>query len=462
MSLSEKCGVFGIFGQPPIEAARLVHTGLWALQHRGQESSGIASSNGQRLFLHKGMGLVAHVYGEDTFNLLPGSLAIGHNRYSTSGPSALDHAQPISAEDRILAFAHNGNLPATDKLEKFLTSKGINTRFNNDSELMYKAVAYYLIKGYSLANAVAKAFPLFTGVFSCLFLSTDTLVALRDRRGIRPLSLGKINGDGFVVSSETCAINTIGGTYLRDIKPGEMLVINSSGLHPRQLIKAKEMIDAFEFVYFARPDSLLAGRSVNQVRQRLGEILAKEHPISADIVIPVPDSAIPAAIGYSRISGIPFDMGLIKNRYIHRTFIRPAQNLRQKDVKLKLNPIPSILKNKRVIVIDDSIVRGTTSQEIISLIRQAGATEVHLLISSPPVKYPDFYGINTPTQSELIATQKTLPEIKQFINADSLGYLSLRGMIRAIGLPSSRLCTSCFTGQYPIPIGSHADHIAHF
>lgn len=447
--------MFGIYGtDPSIEAARLVHTGLWALQHRGQESSGIVSSDGSSLSVHKGMGLVAHVYDEKCFDSLAGELAIGHNRYATSGPSEISHVQPVISQDRNLAMAHNGNLPTTTRLSRFLISKGISPRFNNDSELMYKAVAYYFVKGLGLPEAVAKAFPLFTGVFSTLFMSVDTMVAVRDRRGIRPLSLGKIDGIGHVISSETCAINTVGGEYVRDIKPAEMVVINKSGISSQLLTKGKEMLDAFEFVYFSRPDSYLAGKSVNEVRKESGRQLAKENPnIKADLVIPVPDSGIPAAIGFSQASGIPFDMGLIKNRYIHRTFIRPAQSLRKNDVRLKLNPLPSVLKDKRVILIDDSIVRGTTSEEIVSLLRQAGAKEVHFLISSPPVKYPDFYGINTPNQNELIAATKTIPEIKKFIKADSLAYLSLKGLVKAIGLPQRDICTSCFTGKYPVSIG---------
>ena len=460
----EKCAVFGVYGtNAKIEAARLVHLGLWALQHRGQESSGIVSSNGSFLSVHKGMGLVAHVYDEQSLSALPGTMAIGHNRYATSGSSEASHVQPVISQDRNLAMAHNGNLPETEKLRVFLASKGISPQNVNDSEMMYKAVAYYFVKGLSLPEAVAKAFPLFTGVFSLLFMTAETMVAVRDRRGIRPLALGKIDGIGYIVSSETCAINTIGGEYLRDIKPAEMLVLDSKGIRSQQLMPGKEMLDAFEFVYFARPDSDLAGKSVNEVRKNFGRQLAKEYKqIKADVVIPIPDSGIPAAIGFSEVSGIPFDMGLIKNRYIHRTFIRPAQTLRKNDVRLKLNPLPSVLKGKRVILIDDSIVRGTTSEEIVSLLRQAGAKEVHFMVSSPPVRYPDFYGINTPDQNELIAATKTVPEIQMAIGADSLSYLSLKGLITAIGLPARNICTSCFTGKYPVGIGINKKKIRYF
>lgn len=462
--LSEKCAVFGIYGtNQSVEAARLVHTGLWALQHRGQESSGIVSSDGKNLNIHKEMGLVAHVYHESCFKLLTGMMAIGHNRYATCGQSDVSHIQPVISSDRNLAMVHNGNLPTTTKLNHFLINKGISPRFNNDSELMYKAVAYYFIKGLTLPQAITKAFPLFTGVFSALFMSNDTLVAIRDRRGIRPLSLGKIDSLGYIISSETCAIDTISGQYLRDVKPGEMLVIDKSGIHSSQLSKGREMLDAFEFVYFSRPDSYLAGRSVNEVRQELGHQLALENShLKADLVIPIPDSGIPAAIGFAKTSGIPFDMGLIKNRYIHRTFIRPAQNLRKSDVCLKLNPLPSVLKGKRIVLIDDSIVRGTTSGEIVRLLRQAGTKEIHFFVSSPPVRFPDFYGINTPDQSELIAANKTIPEIKNFIKADSLSFLSLKGLIKAIGLPKKNICTSCFTGEYPINIGFNKNKIEYF
>jgi len=446
------CGIFGVFSQE-LEAARLVHTGLWALQHRGQEGSGIVSSDGNKLHVHRGMGLVASVYTEEILSALPGSIAIGHNRYSTSGGGGCDHLQPVIREDRLLALAHNGNLPTTNKLEKFLASKGINTRLCNDSELMRKAVSYYLVKGLDLEIAVKKAYPLFTGVFSCLFMTADKLVAVRDRRGIRPLSIGKLNGTSFVVSSETCALDIIGAVWEKDIRPGEMVVIDKNGLKSFQLSPGKEMVDVFEFIYFARPDSIIAGINVNQVRKNLGRQLAREVSLDADIVIPIPDSAIPAAIGFSEISKIPFDMGIIKNRYIHRTFIRPAQSLRESDIRIKLNPLASVISGKKIALMDDSIVRGTTSKEIVTMLKRAGAKEVHFLVSSPPVKYPDFYGIDTPRQDQLIAAVKTTQETKKYIQADSLNYLSYKGMIKAVNLPENHLCTACFSGKYPISIG---------
>ncbi len=455
--LSEKCGVFGIFDKN-LEVARLIHPALWALQHRGQESSGIATSDGQKIQVFKGMGLVAHVYDEQSLAGLKGHIGIGHNRYATSHGSSNEHSQPVVTRDRLLALAHNGNLPSTKKLEKFLKTKGIPTSDHNDSELMHAALKFYLVKGASIEDAVKKCFPLFTGVFSLLIMTRDKLVAVRDECGIRPLSLAKING-GYAVASETCAFDTIKADFIRDVAPGEMVVIDDKGMHSYQLAEPNQKLDIFEFVYFARPDSVILGRSVNEVRRNLGRRLAEEYHVAADVVIPVPDSAIPAALGYAEVSGIPFDHGLIKNRYIHRTFIRPTQRLRENDVQLKLNPIPEVLHGKRVVVVDDSIVRGTTSKKLIDLIKGAGALEVHLLISSPPVRYPDFYGINTPDQNDLIAAKMSQDEITKFTGADSVGYLSYQGMIEATGLSENQLSTSCFSGVYPINIHERSKEV---
>jgi len=455
----EKCGIFGAFGEN-METARLVHTGLWTLQHRGQESSGIASSEGLTIRVVKDEGLVAHVYNEELLTLLSGNIAIGHNRYGTSGGVGKIHAQPIVGSKNIVALAHNGNLPSTIRLEKFLNSKGIDSSKLNDSEMMQASLEWYMSKGISLEDSVKKCFPLFTGVFSLLLMTNDKMAALRDKRGIRPLSLGKLNG-GYLFSSETCAFDAVGATCIRDVKPGELVVIDKKGVHSHELSKGIQKLDVFEYVYFARPDSVLLGKSVNEVRKNMGRILARENKIDADIVIPVPDSAIPAAIGYSEESKIPFDFGLIKNRYIHRTFIRPSQKMRIKDVEMKLNPIPNILKGKRVILIDDSIVRGTTSKKIAERLRESGAKEVHLLISSPPVIYPDFYGINTPNQKELIASQMSLKDMTKTINVESLNFLSYKGLIEATGLPESTLCTSCFSGIYPIDIGERKNGIVY-
>lgn len=457
--LHDKCGVFGIYGKG-LDAARLTHFGLFALQHRGQESSGISASNSRHISIHKGLGLVTQVYKESDFDKLKGFIAIGQNRYSTSGGTHDSHIQPVGSVRDIVTIAHNGNLPVIKPLKDFLSSRGILTQGLNDSELMHQVIRYYLVKGATIEDAVRKSFPLFIGSFCLLVMTKNKIVAVRDQCGIRPFSLGKLNG-GYIFSSETCAIDTVNGKYIRDIKPGEMVVVGPKGLSSYQLVKSNQKLDVFEFIYFSRPDSMLLGKRVYDVRKRLGIELAKEQKIKADVVIPIPDSAIPATIGYSNQSGIPFEFGLIKNRYIGRTFIMPGQRLRDRGVQMKLNPIVEVIKGKRVIVIDDSIVRGTTSKKLVAMIRNAGAKEVHILSSSPPVKYPDFYGIDTPSQTELIAARKTTPQIKSYINANSLQFLSYKGMLRAIELPEAMFCTSCFTGNYPISIGSNSKKIKH-
>ncbi|MBI3486015.1 amidophosphoribosyltransferase [Candidatus Daviesbacteria bacterium] len=449
--MSEKCAIFGVFGKG-FEAARLTYFGLYALQHRGQESSGISSSDGQNIYIHKDTGLVVHVYNEQILDSLKGHLAIGHNRYSTSGGSTPEHNQPVQNQDNLVTLVHNGNLPTTKKLEEFLSSKNVDITNLNDSELMQRAIEYFLKQGESLEQALKKSFPLFTGAFSVLVMTKDKLAAIRDEYGIRPLSLGKLNG-GFIFASETCAFDVIQAEFVRDVNPGEMVIVDDSGLKSQQIVNGKLNLDIFEMVYFARPDSMLMGKKVNEIRRNLGINLAKENKIEADVVIPVPDSAIPAALGFSKESKIPFDHGLIKNRYIHRTFIRPEQHLREQSVQMKLNPLPEVIKDKRVILIDDSIVRGTTLKKIVRMIRGAGAKEVHVLISSPPTKYPDFYGIDTPKQTELIAATMNEDEVRKKLDADSLHYLSLEGLISATGLSKDTFCTSCFTGEYPIDIG---------
>lgn len=454
--LHEKCAVFGAYGVH--DAARLTYFGIYALQHRGQESSGISASDNKTIRTHKNMGLVAQVYTEDDLEKLVGTQAIGHNRYATSGGSFHEHTQPFIDDNGSFVLAHNGNIPNVDKLISFLKEKGIKTEGYNDSGLMHAAILYYLNSGQTLEDAVKNAFPLFTGAFSLLVMTKDKIAAIRDPFGIRPLSIGKLNG-GFVFSSETCALDTISAEYIRDVIPGEMVVVDKTGLHSHILAGSKPNLDIFELVYFSRPDSVLLGKSVYKVRENLGKELAKEFPIEADVVIPVPDSAIPAAIGYAHASGIPFEFGLMKNRYIGRTFIMPEQRLRDKSVQMKLNPVTQVLKGKRVIVIDDSIVRGTTSKKLVKMIRDKGAKEVHLLSSCPPVKYPDFYGIATPFQKDLIAAQMSVEEIAKFIGADSLHFLSYKGLIKATELPEDVFCTSCFTGNYPIDIGEHKKSI---
>jgi len=451
-SLSEKCAVIGTYGTGE-DAARTTFYGLWALQHRGQESSGIVSSDGEVFHQHTSPGLVASAYRPEDLEQLTGGITIGHNRYSTSGGADEKHAQPILKRDAKVAFAHNGNFPVMDKLEEFLNDHNIPAGHLNDSEMMAEVIAYYMQQeSLELDDAIEKSFPIFDGAFSSVAMTTDKLVAFRDHCGIRPLSLASL-GDGYVVASETCAFDTIGAKFIRDIKPGEMVTIDKDGVHSRQVVPGKLRLDVFEFVYFARPDSIIEGKSVNQVRENMGKELAEQYKIDADIVVPVPDSAIPAALGYSHASGIKLEMALIKNRYIHRTFIRPSAKLREQDLKMKLNPIPGVLIGKKVILIDDSIVRGTTTQKIASMLYEAGAKEVHILISSPPVLYPDFYGINLPNQDDLIAHKMSPEMIREHLGVDSVGYLDYDRMIRATGMPATSLSTSCFDGVYPISIG---------
>jgi len=452
--LKEKCAVFGIYG-PSNEAARITYYGLCALQHRGQESSGIVSSDSKKLYRHTSTGLVANVYHDEDIDYLKGNIAIGHNRYATSGGDGDFYNQPFLNETNSFALAHNGNLPSVTKLETFLKKRGLSVKKHNDTRLMEAVIGCYITDGDNLEQAIIKAYPLFTGAFSAVAMDSKKLVAFRDECGIRPLSIGKL-GKSFVVASETCAFDTIGATYVRDVMPGELVVIDNKGITSYQVVEGRSKLDVFELVYFARPDSVILGQRVNVVRQKLGQELAKEFPIEADVVVPVPDSSIPAALGYAQATGIPFDMALIKNRYIHRTFIQPTAELRRRHVKMKLIPISESLAGKRVVLVDDSIVRGTTMRHVVQMIREAGATELHIMISSPPVRYPDFYGINTPNQADLIATRMTTAEICKFIGADSLSFLSLTGMVRATGIPKRQLSMSCFDGAYPISLGDKA------
>jgi amidophosphoribosyltransferase len=448
--LKEKCGIVGLYGNG-LDISRLAFFSLFALQHRGQEASGITTSDGKKFYNHKGAGLVAQVYTEKAIKSLKGHVAIGHNRYSTSGGGALEHAQPVLNKENNFALAHNGNLPSVKALEKFLSEKKILKKHRSDSELIADAITYYLDEGEKIEDAVKRVYPLITGAFSIVMMNKDTLIAIRDSFGMRPLSLGTIE-KGFVVASETCALSTIGANFIREVRPGEMIVINKKGIRSVELAKATHKHDVFEYVYFARPDSTLNGKLVYDVRKNFGKMLAKEFKIKADIVVPVPDTAVPVAIGYSEISKITLEMALVKNRYVHRTFIEPDQKSREHSVALKLIPLKEILRGKRVILIDDSIVRGTTSKKLIETLFKSGAKEVHFLISSPPIRYPDFYGIDTPKQKDLIASNKTVEEIRKFLGATSLHYLSLEGLIKSIGLPKEHLSTSFFTGIYPIDL----------
>lgn len=462
--LKEKCAIFGIIGSEAskktgLEAARLTFYGLWALQHRGQESSGISSSDGKELYRHAANGLVATVYREEDLEQLPGHIAIGHNRYSTSGGADECYNQPYFDRKHQVAFAHNGNLPDTTKIEAFLKQRGVDLEEKNDSGMMAAAIGCYMDDGLDLVDAIKQAYPLFTGAFSMVAMDNQRIIAFRDQCGIRPLSIGKLN-NAYTVASETAAFDTIGAKFVRDVGPGELVVMDGQGLEAHQVVKANPKLDIFEMVYFARPDSVLLGKRVDLVRQEFGREMFREFPIEADVIVPVPESGIPAALGYSQASGTPFEMALIKNRYIHRTFIRPTAELRERDLKMKLNPIIELIKDKRVVLVDDSIVRGTTIRHLVSMIFEAGAKEVHFVVTSPPMRYPDFYGINTPRQTELLAAYMTEPEMRDYVGATSLHFLSFDGMISATGFPASHFNNSCFTGEYPIPIGKRAREIA--
>ncbi len=445
----EECGVFGIFNHA--EAANLTYLGLYALQHRGQESCGIVSSDGSGLHAHKSMGLVADVFSnQEIFKDLPGRAAIGHVRYSTTGGSAIKNVQPIMVDYSrgSIAVAHNGNIVNAQLIKDELEAYGSIFQTTMDTEIIVHLLA--TSKASSLLDRLTDALNRVKGAY-CLLLITETrLVAARDPHGFRPLCLGKL-GESYVVASESCALDLIEAEFIREIEPGEIVVIDKNGISSHfPLKKAAPTPCIFEFVYFARPDSYIFGKNVYQVRKELGRQLAREHAIKADIVIPVPDSGVPAAMGYAEESGLRFELGLIRNHYVGRTFIEPQQSIRHFGVKIKLNPVREVLKDKRVVVIDDSIVRGTTSRKIVKMVRNAGAKEVHVRISSPPTSYPCYYGIDTPNRKELISSSHTVEEIRKYITADSLGYLSPDGLLNAVGTNNTDFCRACFSGDYPI------------
>jgi amidophosphoribosyltransferase len=456
-SIGEKCAVFGIYGKG-LDVSRLTFFGLYALQHRGQESSGIASTDGHEIYCHKNPGLVAQAFNEENIKALPGHIAIGHNRYSTSSGASRDHIHPIEVPDKTITLVHNGNIPSTTLLTDFLKRRGVVLEEASDSMIITHAFHSLLKEGKEIEEVAEELFPLIRGAFSILLMTKEKLIALRDGFGIRPLSIATLNG-GFVFASETCAFHPIGATYMRDVNPGEMVVVDNDGFKTKQLTKGIQKLDIFEFVYFSRPDSTLLGKSVYEVRKNFGKQLAEEYTIDADVVIPVPETAIPVAIGYANATGIPLEMGLIKSRYIHRTFIEPEQHIRDQGVKLKLAPLKEAIENKRVVVIDDSIVRGTTSRQIVKILFEAGATEVHFLVSSPPVRFPDFYGIDLPKQDDLLAAHKSIEEISDYLGATSLKYLSYEGMIKSTGLDESLFCTACFSGEYPIDLHERREEV---
>ncbi|EEG77411.1 amidophosphoribosyltransferase [Dethiobacter alkaliphilus] len=450
--MREECGVFGIYA-PGSNVAQLTYYGLYALQHRGQESAGIAVSNGKIIRGEKGMGLVSEVFHDTSkFDRLQGQAAVGHVRYSTSGSSLLVNAQPLLVRSRngFLAIVHNGNLVNGRELRLELEDEGSIFQATTDSEVVAHLIARSGEK--DVVDALKKSLPRLRGAYSLILMTPEKLVGLRDPHGIRPLSLGK-TANGYVLASETCAFDTVGAEFVRDIEPGEMVVIDKDGVHAQRYTENKiHSLCAFEFIYFARPDSNLHGRNVHMVRKRLGRRLAEEHPVEADIVTGVPDSSLSAASGVAEQMGLPYELGFVKNRYIGRTFIQPSQEIRDLGVRLKLNPVRQIVEGKRVVMVDDSIVRGTTSTRIIEMLRNAGAKEVHVRISSPPVTSSCFYGIDTSTSGELIGAQMNVDEIAKYIGADSLGFLSEEGMLESMNLPVEGFCTACFSGRYPIEV----------
>ena len=451
-TLHEECGVAAIYAHP--EAARQVYLMLYALQHRGQESAGIATADGQNLSNIKGMGLVADIFTEEVLQKLRGNLAIGHTRYSTTGDSALLNAQPIRVESTkgLIAIAHNGNLVNLGNIRARLEREGAFFQTTSDSEIIVQLIAHS--EATTLVDAIADSLSQIDGAFSVVMMTRDRIFAARDPRGFRPLSMGRIPGengapDNIVFASETCAFDLLRAEYVRDVEPGELIMVSAEGITSRKYASgAPQTSCVFEHVYFARPDSRIFGRWVQQSREEMGRQLARESGVGADLVVPVPDSGVTAALGYAAESGIPFNFGLIRNHYVGRTFIEPEQRVRDFGVKLKLNPVRNLLAGKRIILVDDSIIRGTTSRKIVRMVRSAGAKEVHLRISCPPTISPCFYGVDTPTKKDLIAANNSVAEICRFIEADSLAYLSLDGLLAACG-GQLTFCTACYTGNYP-------------
>ncbi len=451
----DECGVFGVWA-PGEEVAKLTFYGLYALQHRGQESAGIATSDGSRIFVYKDMGLVSQVFTENDLATLTGHLAIGHCRYSTTGSSTWANAQPTlrATNHGTLALAHNGNLTNTGDLAEYLAKNvpGHADHANHattDTEIMTALIASQ--EGKNFESSAVAVLPMLKGAFSLVFMDEHTLYAARDRHGVRPLVIGKLD-HGWVVASESAALDIVGAAYVREVEPGEFIAIDAEGLRSHRWAEATPKGCIFEYVYLARPDTAIAGRNVHATRVELGAQLAKEHPVEADIVIPVPESGTPAAVGYARQSGIPYGAGLVKNSYVGRTFIQPSQLIRQLGIRLKLNPLREIIEGKRVVVVDDSIVRGNTQRALVKMLREAGALEIHVRISSPPVKWPCYYGIDFASRAELIAAGLEIEDIRRSIGADSLGYVSMEGLIEATTIASDRLCTACFSGEYPIQI----------
>ncbi len=449
-SPKEECGLFGVWA-PGDEVARLTYFGLFAQQHRGQESAGIAVSDGTNILVYKDLGLVSQVFNEATLTTLHGDLAVGHTRYSTTGSTTWDNAQPVFKTDGVhsIALGHNGNLVNTSELAERVRGAGLAT---TDSDIVTTMIADRTPEAGSIEAAAMEILPELRGAFCFVFMDERSVFAARDSHGVRPLSIGRLP-NGFVFASETCALDIVGATLVRDVEPGELVRIDDRGLHAQRFAESpKRSLCVFEVVYLARPDSRLRDRSVHEARREMGRILAREHPADADLVIAVPTTGHSAAQGFSEVSGIPYGDGLYKNTYVGRTFIQPSQSLRDQGVKLKLNPLPDSIRGKRLVVVDDSIVRGTTTKQIVQALREAGAAEVHIRITCPPIQWPCFYGIDMPTRQELIAADLTVDQIRSYVSADSLGYLSLDGMVAAAGDGKETFCRACFDGEYPIEI----------
>jgi len=456
--LHESCGIFGVYA-PDEDVARLTFFALFALQHRGQESAGIATTDGKRLQVYAKMGLVSQVFNEDSLSQLSGNIAIGHNRYSTRGSSRVTNVQPIivGKGKATIAIAHNGNIINAEHLYKELSDQGYTFHTSTDTEIIANLILSSPEKDW--IGRIRYAMHRLQGAYSLTIMTNHTLFGVRDPFGVRPLCLGTVNG-GWVIASESCALDHIGASFIREVEPGEIVSITENGVDSYQEEVGRRALCIFEYIYFARPDSVINGRLLYPARQAMGEGLAEEHPVDVDLVMGVPDSATAAGIGYSRRSDIPLCEGLLKNRYVGRTFIEPDQRIRDLGVKLKFNPLPQMLDGKRLVVVDDSIVRGTTTPQVVKLLKRAGVKEVHMRICAPPIRHPCFFGVDMATRWELIAAQKTIPEIRDFIGADSLGYLSIDGLIKAVALPKDIFCMACFTGDYPMPVQLEMDKLA--
>lgn len=451
---SEECGVFGIHGRGE-DVARIAFFGLFALQHRGQESAGIAVADGRAMRVHKDMGLVTQIFDEAALHLLgEGHIAVGHTRYSTTGSSVACNAQPIVCDSSVgpIAVGHNGNLVNTGALRGLLEKQGIAFETTNDSEVIAKLLAFLCTD--SIEEAVAEAMRRLQGAYSLVIATRDKLIGVRDSYGVRPLCIGRINGSHYVLASETCALNVVGARFLREVEPGEVIIIDDEGLRELQAVPtARHATCLFEFIYFARPDSQMYHKTIHAARRRMGHQLAREHPCpGAHVVVPIPDSAIPAALGFAEASRIPYGEGVVKNRYIQRTFIQPDQRMRDLGARMKYTPLREALAGKKVVMVDDSIVRGTTTGKLVRMLFDAGAVEVHVRITAPPVRYPCFYGIDMASQKELVAAKNSVEEIRELIGATTLGYLSLEGVVRGVGLGKDKFCRACFDGKYPISI----------